>query len=170
MGQRSWDRGTRDRGTRGHITDVYLLFTFFKQISFAFCLADALILYIMQNPLSLSTFALSIECPDDTSGLIPNLVADKPHSNCALHTQQGSRWLISSITTTTTTGWCFKLIAHFLLITWINYDLLFSVFHIPFYCTVCCLGAMHLKGTVARDFLASVFFMDLLYIGPRFWG
>jgi hypothetical protein len=26
------------------------------------------------------------------------------------------------------------------------------------------------KGTVAQDFLASVFFMDLLYMGPRFWG
>jgi hypothetical protein len=24
------------------------------------------------------------------------------------------------------------------------------------------------NGTVARDFLASVFFMDLLYMGPRF--
>ncbi len=28
----------------------------------------------------------------------------------------------------------------------------------------------HFKGTVARDFLASIFFMDLLYMGPRFWG
>jgi hypothetical protein len=27
-----------------------------------------------------------------------------------------------------------------------------------------------LKGTVARDFLASVFFMDLLYMGLRFRG
>ncbi len=26
----------------------------------------------------------------------------------------------------------------------------------------------HLKGTVARDFSVSVFFMDLLYMGPRF--
>jgi hypothetical protein len=26
------------------------------------------------------------------------------------------------------------------------------------------------KGTVARDFLVSVFFIDLLYIGPRFRG
>jgi hypothetical protein len=29
---------------------------------------------------------------------------------------------------------------------------------------------MSLKGTVARDFLVSVFFMDLLYMGPRFRG
>jgi hypothetical protein len=28
----------------------------------------------------------------------------------------------------------------------------------------------HLKGTVARDFLVSVFFMDILYMGPRFRG
>ncbi len=27
-----------------------------------------------------------------------------------------------------------------------------------------------LKGTVAQDFLASVFFMDLLYMGLRFRG
>jgi hypothetical protein len=27
-----------------------------------------------------------------------------------------------------------------------------------------------LKGTEARDFLASVFFMDLPYMGPRFRG
>jgi hypothetical protein len=27
-----------------------------------------------------------------------------------------------------------------------------------------------LKGTVARDFLVSVFFMDILYMGPRFRG
>jgi hypothetical protein len=29
---------------------------------------------------------------------------------------------------------------------------------------------IHLKGTVARDFLASVFFMDLLYMGLRLRG
>ncbi len=29
-------------------------------------------------------------------------------------------------------------------------------------------GVCVFKGTVARDLLASVFFMDLLYIGPRF--
>ncbi len=27
-----------------------------------------------------------------------------------------------------------------------------------------------IKGTVARDFSVSVFFMDLLYMGPRFRG
>jgi hypothetical protein len=33
-----------------------------------------------------------------------------------------------------------------------------------------CARKRDLKGTVARDFLVSVFFMDLLYIGPRFRG
>jgi hypothetical protein len=41
---------------------------------------------------------------------------------------------------------------------------------------MCCLNwlagqrAEQFKGTVARDFLVSVFFMDLLYLGPRFRG
>ncbi len=30
--------------------------------------------------------------------------------------------------------------------------------------------ATSFKGTVARDFLAWVFFMDPLYMGLRFWG
>jgi hypothetical protein len=31
-------------------------------------------------------------------------------------------------------------------------------------------GTDPFKGTVARDFLVSFFFMDLLYISPRFRG
>ena len=32
------------------------------------------------------------------------------------------------------------------------------------------MAADEIKGTVARDILPSVFFMDLLYMGPRFRG